>query len=158
LVKAQGATVVAQNLQRRDVKGLAVDDVNLRKGDSSTACSVFIDGETHRFLLMVQGARQATTEAVMAKFPTVDIVSRDRGSAYAAAAQACGKVQVADGFHLIANLHEALQTSLALTLGPDVFLPEGEGWVQPEGLEATEAERPPTLTRAEPDRERWGAA
>ena len=43
LVKAQGATVIAQNLQRRDVKVLAVDDVNLRKGDASTACSVFID-------------------------------------------------------------------------------------------------------------------
>ncbi len=82
------ATVVAQNLPRRDVKVLAVDDVNLRKGDASTACSVFIDGETHRFLLMVEGARQDTTEAVMAKFPTVEIVSRDRGSAYAAAAEA----------------------------------------------------------------------
>ncbi len=44
-----GATVVAQNLQRRDVKVLAVDDVDLRKGDASTACSVFIDGETLAF-------------------------------------------------------------------------------------------------------------
>ncbi len=131
LLKIQGATVVAQNLQRRDVKVLAVDDVNLRKGGASTACSVFIDGETHRFLVMVEGARQDTTEAVMAKFPTVDIVSRDCGSAYAAAADSCGKLQVADGFHLVANLHEAIKTALALTLGSDVFLPQGDGWVQP---------------------------
>ncbi len=76
LVKAQGAAVVAQNLQRRDVKVLAVDDVNLRKGDASTACSVFIDGVTHRFLVMVEGARQDITEAVMVKIPTVEIVSQ----------------------------------------------------------------------------------
>ena len=55
LVKAKGATVIAQKLQRREVKVLAVDDVNLRKGDASTACSGFIDGETHRFLLMWKG-------------------------------------------------------------------------------------------------------
>ncbi len=72
-----------------------------------------------RFLVMVEGARQDTTEAVMAKFPTVDIVSRDRGSAYAAAADASGKLQVADPCHLIDNLHEAIKTALALTLGSD---------------------------------------
>ena len=37
----------------------------------------------------------------MAKFPTVEMVSRDRGSAYAGAADVGGKLQVADGFHLI---------------------------------------------------------
>ena len=154
LVKAQGATVIAQNLQRRDVKVLAVDDVNLRKGDASTACSVFIDGETHRFLLMVEGARQDTTEAVMAKFPTVEMVSRDRGSAYAAAAAAGGKLQVADGFHLIDNLHEAIKTALALTLGSDVFLPEGDGWIPPAGVEAPQPGHLPILTLSEADRER----
>jgi len=154
LVKVQGATVVAQNLQLRDVKVLAVDDVNLRKGDTSTACSVFIDGETHRFLVMVEGARQDTTEAVMAKFPTVDVVSRDQGSIYAAVAQACGKLQVADGFHLIDNLHEAIQTALALTLGSDVFLPEGGGWVRPDALDASKPGGLPALTLSEADRER----
>ena len=154
LLKAQGATVVAQNLQRRHVKVLAVDDVNLRKGDASTACSVFIDGETHRFLVMVEGARQDIKEAVMAKFPTVDIVSRDRGSAYAAAAEACGTLQVADGFHLIDNLHDAIKAALALTLGSDVFLPEGDGWVQPAALTAPPTERLPALMLSEADRER----
>ncbi len=59
-VKAQGATVVAQKLQRRDVKVLATDDVHLRAGDASTACSVFIDGRPRRFLVMIEGARQDT--------------------------------------------------------------------------------------------------
>jgi len=35
----------------------------------------------------------------MAQWPTVDVVSRDRGSAYAAAAAAHDKTQVADQFH-----------------------------------------------------------
>lgn len=55
-VKKKGAIVVAQNLKRDDVKVLSVDDINLRKGNSSTACSVFIDAETHRVLIVVQGA------------------------------------------------------------------------------------------------------
>ncbi|MDA8206934.1 MAG: hypothetical protein M0Z36_12775, partial [Thermaerobacter sp.] len=52
---------------------------------------------------------------------------------YAAAAEASGKLQVADGFHLIDNLHEAIKTALALTLGSDVFLPKGDGWIPPAG-------------------------
>ena len=74
---------------------LDVDDANLRKGDPSSGHSVFIDGETHRFLLVVQGTTQAIAEKVMAQWPTVEIVSRDRGSAYAAAHD---KTQVADPF------------------------------------------------------------
>jgi len=53
-----------------------------------------------RFLVMVAGARKDPTEAVMAKFPTVDMVSRDRGSAYAAAADARGTLQVAGSYAL----------------------------------------------------------
>ena len=64
LVKAQGAIVIADNLARCDVRVLDVDDANLRKGGPSSGHSVFIDGETHRFLLVVQGTTQAIAEAV----------------------------------------------------------------------------------------------
>ena len=90
----------------------------------------------------------------MAKLPTVEMVSRDRGSSYAAAAEAGGKLQVADGFHLIDNLHEAIKTALALTLGSDVFLPEGDGWIPPAGLEAPQPGHLPILMLSEADRER----
>jgi len=153
-VKAQGAIVIAQNLARLDVKVLDVDDVNFRKGHGATAHTVFIDGESHRFLLLVQGATQAITEAVMAKWPTVQIVSRDRGSAYGAAAAACDTEQVADGFHLVDNLHDAIQQTLTLSLGSDVFLPQGDGWLS--GTEPTSAaSKPgPRLSLAPADRER----
>jgi len=107
-----------------------------------------------RFLVTVEGARQDPTEAVMSKFPTVDIVSRDRGSAYAAAAEACGQLQVAEGFHWIDNLHEAINTTLAPTLGADVFLPQGDGWVQPVAWNALQTEHLPPLTVSEADGER----
>jgi transposase len=86
LVKALNATVVEQNLERDDVRVLSIDDANLRIGQASTACSVFIEGETHRVLVIVQGASKTIATKVMRRFPTAEIVSQDRGSAYAAAA------------------------------------------------------------------------
>ena len=84
-VKKKGAVVVTQNLKRDDVKVLSVDDINLRKGNSSTACSVFIDAETHRVLVIVQGATSEIAEKVMQQYPSAVMVSRDRGTAYVAA-------------------------------------------------------------------------
>lgn len=128
-VKKKGALVVAQNLKRHDVKILAVDDINLRKGNSSTACSVFIDAETHRVLVIVQGATSEIAEKVMALYPSVEIVSRDRGTAFAAAASKLGKPQVADGFHLVQNVHQAIKDALSLELAHDLFVREGDGWI-----------------------------
>ena len=131
---------------------LDVDDANLRKGGPSSGHSVFIDGETHRFLLVVQGTTQAIAEKVMAQWPTVEIVSRDRGSAYAAAHD---KTQVADPFHLVANLHEAIKDTLALTFGSDVFLPQGDGWERSaEASTPATTERRPRWTLSPADRER----
>lgn len=129
LVKKKGASVLAQNFERDDVKVLSIDDVNLKKGNSSSACSVFIDGETHRALVIVQGATQEIAQKVIKQFPSVDMVSRDRGTAYAAAAKKCDKPQVADGFHLVQNLHEAVKDALYQEIPHDLFLHEGEGWI-----------------------------
>jgi hypothetical protein len=79
-VNKKGAIVAAQNLKRDDVKVLSVDDINLREGNSSTACSVFIDAETHRVLVIVQGATGEITGKVIQQYPTAVMVSRDRGS------------------------------------------------------------------------------
>ncbi len=47
-----------------------------------------------------------------------------------------------------------MKTALALTLGSDVFWPEGDGWIPPAGLEAPAPGHLPTLTLSEADRER----
>ena len=129
-VKKKGALVVEQNLKRDDIKVLSIDDINLRKGNSSTACSVFIDAETHRVLVIVQGASGEIAEKVIEKYPSVTMVSRERGTAYAAAAQKHGKLQVADGFHLLQNIHKAIKDALSLEFGHDLFVREGEGWIR----------------------------
>jgi len=90
----------------------------------------------------------------MAKFPTVDMVSRDRGSAYAAAADARGTLQVADPCHLIDNLHAAINTALALTLESAGFLPQGDVWIQSVTGGAPQTEPLPAWTLSEADRER----
>jgi DNA-binding NarL/FixJ family response regulator len=129
-VKKKGAIVVAQNLKRDDVKVLSVDDINLRKGNSSTACSVFIDAETHRVLVIVQGATGEITEKVIQHYPSAVMVSRDRGTAYAAAAKKSGKTQVADRFHLVQNIHQTIKEALSLEVARDLFIREGDGWIR----------------------------
>lgn len=130
LIKNKAASVVAQNLNRDDVKVLSVDDINLRKGNSSTACSVFIDGETHRVLVIVQGATKEIAQKVIQQFPSAKIVSRDRGTAYASAATQCNKIQVADGFHLVQNIHKVVKDALYRDVPHDLFVREGEGWIR----------------------------
>ena len=85
--------------------------------------------KTHRVLVTAQGASEAIAEKVVREFPTVEMVSRDRGSAYAAAAAALGKPQVVDGFHRVQKLHQAVKESLAQSLGSDVLVRKGAGWV-----------------------------
>lgn len=128
-VKKKGALVVDQNLKRDDVKVLSVDDINLRKGNSSTACSVFIDAQTHRVLVIVQGATGAIAEKVIQQYPSAVMVSRDRGTAYASAATKCGKIQVADRFHLVQNMHQAIKETLFQEITHDLFVREGDGWI-----------------------------
>lgn len=130
LIKKKGAAVVEQNLQRDDVKVLSVDDVNLRKGNSSTACSVFIDAETHRVLVIVQSATCAVAQKVIKQFPTSSILSRDRGSAYSSAGKKEGKEQVADRFHLMQNVHQAIKDILSTEMPYDIIIRSGDGWTR----------------------------
>ena len=129
-VKKKGAIVVAQNLKRDDVNVLSVDDINLRKGNSSTACSVFIDAETHRVLVIVQGETGKIAEKVIQHYPSAVMVSRDRGTAYSAAATKSGKSQVADRFHLVQNIHQTIKAALSLEVAHDLFVREGDGWIR----------------------------
>ncbi|MEW6662678.1 MAG: hypothetical protein ACOY9Y_03440 [Bacillota bacterium] len=95
-----------------------------------SACSVFIDAETHRVLVIVQGATGEIAEKVIQQYPSAVMVSRDRGTAYAAAATKLGKTQVADGFHLVQNIHRTIKDALSLEVAHDLFVREGDGWIR----------------------------
>ena len=128
-VKVAAARQLESNLTRNDVRVLAVDDIYLRKGDKSSGCTVFLDEETHRVLIIVRGTTKAVVKPVLESFPAAAFFSRDRASAYASAAAECEKIQVADRFHLIKNAHQAVQDALMTILPATIFLRDGDGWV-----------------------------
>jgi transposase len=127
-VKAAGAEATKSNLTRDDVKVLSVDDFNTRKGDSSSACTVFIDQETHKVLIIVKGTTKEVVENIIKKFPSSEFLSRDRACSLSAAGDACGKIQIADRFHLVQNIHKAIEETLMAEIPANIFLREGDGW------------------------------
>ena len=129
-LKLESAKQIESNIKRNDVKVLAIDDINLRKGDKSTGCTVFIDEETHRVLLIIRGTTKEAATKAIEMFSSADLLSRDRASAYSSAATECGKIQIADRFHLIKNAQAAVKEALMTSIPATIFVREGGGWVQ----------------------------
>ena len=127
-LKKEGAQQIEENLKKNNVKVLAMDDVNLRKGDKSSGCTVFIDAETHKALIIIRGTTKEAVTKVMKKFQSAEFISRDRASAYASAGAECGKKQVADRFHLIKNAHEVIKETLMTEIPAQIFIRDGDGW------------------------------
>src|SRR5665648_195168 len=88
-LKVESAKQIESNITRNDVRVLAIDDINLRKGDKSTGCTVLIDEETHRVLLIIRGTTKEAAKKAIEMFPSAEFLSRDRASAYASAATKC---------------------------------------------------------------------
>ena len=128
-LKDTAAVEIKSNLTRDDVRILSVDDFNTRKGDGSTGCTVFIDQETHKVLIIVKGTTKEAAQKIIEKFPSSEFLSRDRSSSLSSAGAACGKTQIADRFHLTQNIHKAIYDALMAEMPANIFLKEGDGWV-----------------------------
>lgn len=87
---------------------IGIDDFALRKGHRYG--TVVVDHESHRVVDLLPDRSSESTARWLASQPQVQIITRDRSTLYAKAISAANPtaIQVADRFHLHANLREAM--------------------------------------------------
>ena len=97
----------------KTVTHLGIDDFALRRG--RTYGTVLVDLTGHQVIDLLPDRKAETAKAWIQAHPEIELVSRDRGGDYAAAARqgAPQAVQTADRFHVVKNLAEAVEKALA---------------------------------------------
>jgi len=110
-VSSSTITRIAHSQQLNDInqpRVLGVDDWAYRKGVSYG--TILIDMETSRPIELLPSRDGQVLKNWLLKYNDVKIITRDRASSYAAAIiEACPKaIQIADRFHLLMNLSDAL--------------------------------------------------
>ena len=135
------------------VSVVGIDDWAWKKG--ATYGTILVDLQAHKPIELLPDRTAETAEAWLRTHPEVEIVSRDRGGDYAAAARkgASQAQQVADKFHLLKNLRERLKDLMDRR---DSCLPEVEETradavpAKAQGINAAPAVHGVTEPRAEP--------
>jgi transposase len=95
------------------VRILGVDDWAWKKGQ--TYGTILVDLEKHCPIEILPDRKEETLTAWLLTHPEIEVVSRDRGGEYAAAARkgAPQAQQIADKFHILKNLRDGLKELMA---------------------------------------------
>jgi predicted DNA-binding protein (UPF0251 family) len=95
------------------VRILGVDDWSWKKGQ--TYGTLLVDLELRKPIELLPDREEETLTAWLMTHPEIDVISRDRGGAYAAAARkgAPQAQQVADKFHILKNLRDGIKELMA---------------------------------------------
>mgnify|MGYP005850370823 CR=1 FL=1 len=116
---------------------LGVDDWAQRKGN--TYGTILVDLEEHKVIDVLPDHTAETLAKWLQDHAGVEVISRDRAGAYAEAASRAAPeaIQVADRFHLLVNLREALERLLNRNQGilHEVGRPEPATEMPPAGLQ-----------------------
>ena len=122
---------------------IGVDDWAYRRGKSYG--TIICDLESHEVIDVLEGRDGKSFEEWLKNHPDIEIVSRDRSSAYSCAVtNALPKaVQIADRFHITKNLLDALNETMKGYMPEIIRVPN-----QPDSIE-DEAPRQPSNETAE---------
>jgi len=95
------------------VRILGIDDWSWKKGQIYG--TILVDLERRKPIELLPDRREETVKAWLLTHPEIEVISRDRGGEYAAAAKkgAPQAQQIADKFHLLLNLREKLKELMA---------------------------------------------
>jgi transposase len=144
--------------QRKTPQVLGLDDFAWKKGDRYG--TLLVDLQAHCPVELLPDREAATVVRWLRAHRGVKIISRDRAGAYAEAATrgAPRARQVADRYHILVNLRDALKGTLSRTSGslPEVAAARGEPYASSQPTRASlQASRAPEETA--PEDERAGA-
>lgn len=105
-----------------DIEYIGVDDVSSRKGQ--TYQTVIYAGDDHHLLALLDGRDGKNFKEWLKDHPKINIVARDRASAYASAISEIlpDAIQVADRFHILQNLLEYLKDIFKANIPKQIFL------------------------------------
>jgi transposase len=94
---------------RPESRKMGLDDFAFRKG--KTYGTIIVDLESHQVVDLLEDRSSATVETWLRAHPQLTVISRDRASDYAQAAERAAPQaqQIADRFHLLMNAGECLE-------------------------------------------------